>query len=134
MSVRINKYNIHPFVKFLGFREDINYLMSISDIFVHSTLTEAFGLVLIEAMAMGLPIVSTKVEAIPEFVSQPDNYLVDIDDYKNFQKSVKEILIRKENLRFEVSQRNKNFARSIKFSRSQRAENMYQLFFQILKK
>ena len=44
--------------------------MSISNIFVHSTLTEAFGLVLLEAMGEGLPIVSTNVDAISEFVTK----------------------------------------------------------------
>lgn len=38
---------------------DIPHLYSISDIFVHPTFTEGFPRVLIEAMAAGLPIVST---------------------------------------------------------------------------
>ena len=78
----IKKNNIQSNIRFCGFREDLKEIMSISDLFVHSTLTESFGLVLLEAMREGLPIVSTNVDAIPEILSEPDNYLVDINELK----------------------------------------------------
>jgi glycosyltransferase involved in cell wall biosynthesis len=53
---------------FTGVRRDVPDLMAASDVFVMSSLWEGLGLVFLEAMATGLPVVSTRVSAIPEVV------------------------------------------------------------------
>lgn len=55
-------------VLFIGLRRDFSAVLAITDIFVLPTLKEAFGRVLIEAMAMGKPLVATNVGGIPEVV------------------------------------------------------------------
>ena len=130
----IKKYDIESNVKLTGFRNDVKDLMAISDIFVHATLTEAFGLVLIEAMKMGLPIISSKVEAIPELVKEPDNFLIKYDDQKGFRKAVKIAIKRNKKLSKEISLRNIRYGSSKNFSSSERARKMYSYFKDILKK
>ena len=56
-------------VHFLGKRFDVPNVMAAFDVFVHPSLWEGFGIVLLEAMALGLPIVASDVCAIPEIVS-----------------------------------------------------------------
>lgn len=51
-----------------GFREDIPAVMGAFDVFALTSIYEGFGLVLLEAMAAGKPIVATRVSAIPEIV------------------------------------------------------------------
>jgi glycosyltransferase involved in cell wall biosynthesis len=53
-------------VLFTGWIEDVPNVLSVMDIFCLPSLWEAFGIVLVEAMAMRLPIVAANVEGIPE--------------------------------------------------------------------
>lgn len=55
-------------VKFLGFRDDIEELLSIFDVYVLSSIREGVSLTLLEAMACHRPIVATKIGGNPEVV------------------------------------------------------------------
>jgi glycosyltransferase involved in cell wall biosynthesis len=55
-------------VRFLGIRRDVPRILAASDLFAMSSLWEGLGLVFLEAMAARLPIVATRVSAIPEVV------------------------------------------------------------------
>ena len=51
-----------------GFREDVLSLMKSADLFVMSSVTEGLGSAVLDAMAMGLPVVGTTAGGIPEAV------------------------------------------------------------------
>ena len=55
-------------VCWLGWREDAADLMAAFDIFLLPSLHEGFGLALLEAMARRVPIIASRVGAIPEVV------------------------------------------------------------------
>jgi glycosyltransferase involved in cell wall biosynthesis len=55
-------------VELLGLRRDVTQLMRSASLLVHPARFEGFGLVLLEAMREALPIVATRVGAIPEVV------------------------------------------------------------------
>jgi glycosyltransferase involved in cell wall biosynthesis len=55
-------------VRFLGFRPDVECWFRAFDLFVHAPRFEAFGLVVAEAMATGLPVVATRVGGVPDLV------------------------------------------------------------------
>jgi glycosyltransferase involved in cell wall biosynthesis len=55
-------------VRFLGFRRDVPDLMAAADLLVLPSVAEAFGLVLAEALFLGVPVVATRVGGIPEIV------------------------------------------------------------------
>ncbi|QQR83539.1 glycosyltransferase family 4 protein [Candidatus Peregrinibacteria bacterium] len=53
------KYGKNRHIHFLGWRQDVPQLMRASDVLVLPSLREAFGLVLVEAMASGTAVVAT---------------------------------------------------------------------------
>jgi glycosyltransferase involved in cell wall biosynthesis len=60
---------------FLGYvdYERINYLYAYADIFVLPSLTESFPLVLLEAMASGVPVIASRVGGVPEMIEHLSN-------------------------------------------------------------
>lgn len=81
-------------VKFIGYRLDVPRLMASADLLVHPTLTEGFGLILVEAMATGLQVVATNVEGIPEVLAGTDSIMVPPNDAHELRNAVLETLHR----------------------------------------
>jgi glycosyltransferase involved in cell wall biosynthesis len=80
-------------VNFLGWRNDINEIMPIFDIFVLPSLNEGMGRVLVEAMAAGKPIVASNVGGIPDLVQHEHNgLLVPPGDEKALAASIKQLI------------------------------------------
>ncbi|MCI0529753.1 MAG: glycosyltransferase, partial [Nitrospira sp.] len=55
-------------VRFLGFREDVPSLLQAMDVFVLPSVSEGLPLSILEAMALGKPVVASSVGGIPEIV------------------------------------------------------------------
>jgi len=64
----VNKLKISDRVFFLGNRDDIPDLLKKMDIFILSSKWEGFGLVVVEAMASGLPVIATNISGLSEIV------------------------------------------------------------------
>jgi glycosyltransferase involved in cell wall biosynthesis len=79
-------------VTLLGLRGDVTSLLSAMDLFVHPALTESFGLVLIEAMAAGKPILSTAVGIAPEVVTEETGVLVSPSDPEALTRGLERLL------------------------------------------
>jgi glycosyltransferase involved in cell wall biosynthesis len=60
-------------VRFLGHRPDVPDVLAAGDVFVFPSLYEGLGGAVIEAMAMGLPIVASALPALREVVGDGDN-------------------------------------------------------------
>lgn len=76
-------------VIFAGERTDVPRLMAACDIFVMASLWEGFGLVFLEAMAAGKPIVATNVSAVPEAVADGETgVLVPPNDSRAFAEAI----------------------------------------------
>ena len=58
----------HPSVKFLGMREDIPNLMKSIDILLIPSRHEGLGVVIVEAMAVSIPVIGSNSGGIPEVI------------------------------------------------------------------
>ena len=68
-------------ILFLGKQENVSELYSISDLMLLLSEKESFGLVLLEAMACGVPCIGTEVGGIPEVITHGENgFLVPLGD------------------------------------------------------
>ncbi len=65
LEALVEKYSLKEFVQFIGWIEKkyMPSLYGIMDIYVHAAVMEPFGLVISEAMANGIPMVTTKTGA-----------------------------------------------------------------------
>lgn len=63
-----NELGLERHITFLGERSDVHELLGHAGFFVSSSTTEGISLTLLEAMAVGLPIVTTAVGGSPEIV------------------------------------------------------------------
>jgi L-malate glycosyltransferase len=65
---QVKDLHLERAVRMPGFREDVLSLMKSADVFVMSSVTEGLGSAVLDAMAMGLPVVGTRAGGIPEAV------------------------------------------------------------------
>jgi L-malate glycosyltransferase len=86
----VKELAIEDDVLFLGKQENVGELFSICDLKLLLSEKESFGLVLLEAMACGVPVIGTRVGGIPEVIVDGETgYLVDLGDTKDVaQKAV----------------------------------------------
>lgn len=87
-------------VKFLGSieRSETKDVFSLCDIFILPSLYEPFGIVLIEAMAKGKPVIATKIGGPKEIVKSKFGYLVDPTDQTAIKEKI-EYLVKNKNVR-----------------------------------
>lgn len=69
---RIAESPLREHVSYLGSRRDIPDILASLDIFFLPTRSEPFGMVVIEAMAAGVPVVASHVGGIPEIIPNRD--------------------------------------------------------------
>ncbi len=68
LTAAIAARGLETSVVHLGFVEDMPQLYAATDVLAAPSLWEGFGLMLVEAMAAGVPIVANRVGGIPEVV------------------------------------------------------------------
>lgn len=93
------RLHLEKHVKFLGEQKDIPRCLSIMDVFVLSSVKDSFPLSAREAMAMGKPIVATKVGGCSEIVSDGiSGILVEPAQSKSLGSALVSLLSNKEKI------------------------------------
>jgi len=81
-------------VYFAGEVDNVHEYLQASDIFVSPTEKDAFPLALIEAMACGLPVISTPVGGIQEIITDRQNgLLVEARNFQQLYNAIRRLLV-----------------------------------------
>ena len=76
-------------VKFLGKQDGLVEILSASDIFLIPSQSESFGLAALEAMACGLPVISSNIGGLPELIRHNETgFIAGIGDVERMAKYV----------------------------------------------
>lgn len=80
-------------VRFLGKQEAVEELLAICDLFVLPSASESFGLAALEAMACGVPVVSSNAGGLPEIIQDGYNgYMSEVADIESMANHAEQIL------------------------------------------
>jgi len=89
ITQQIERHGLRDRFILTGWRRDIPQLLSILDTIVLSSLWEGLPIILLEAMAAGLPVVATNVGGVSEIIQDGNTgFLVPVGDYSKLAERI----------------------------------------------
>jgi len=93
MEDMVKEFGIAEDVRFLGKQEQMEEILVVSDLFVLPSEYESFGLAALEAMAAGMPVISTNAGGLPEVnIHGKTGCLSNVGDVEDMSKNAIMIL------------------------------------------
>jgi glycosyltransferase involved in cell wall biosynthesis len=110
LQEKIVQLNLSDQLSLVGLQEKVEMYLWNADLYIHSAITEGFGLTIIEAMACGLPVVCTDGKGNRDLIQEGENgFMVGERDQKLFADKI-ELLLKNDNLRQEMGEKARKFA------------------------
>ena len=91
LKSKVEKDNI-PDVRFLGSRTDVENIIPGCDMLVLPSFSESFGLVLIEALACGKPVIGSNVGGISEIITEDVGLLINPNDSSTLSDAISKLI------------------------------------------
>ena len=94
----IHEFELHDRVSLVGELEEteLEQYYSKADVFVLPTLLETYGMAVAEALARGLPVISTTTGAIPQLVGNDAGILVPVGDLASLTRALAKMIANEE--------------------------------------
>ncbi|MDE5876024.1 MAG: glycosyltransferase [Muribaculaceae bacterium] len=94
LEIQINSLHLEDNVKLVGFknRNEISEIYSKADCFVLASRRETFGVVYIEAMLAGLPVIATRCGGPEDFVHENNGLLIETESVEELSKALKKMI------------------------------------------
>ncbi|MCP4608621.1 MAG: glycosyltransferase family 4 protein [Planctomycetes bacterium] len=127
----VKQMDIGEVVTFVGKvpNEEVSKYLIASDVFVLPSLSESFGIVNLEAMACGLPIVASGVGGLPDIIKSGENgFLVEPRNPEQIAEKIL-LLLGDDVLRKKISKVNREHSKSYSWETVvQKLENIYRSY------
>lgn len=109
LNKKVEEENIHDVI-FTGSRNDVENIIPSCDVLILPSFSESFGLVLIEALACGKPVIGSDVGGITEIINDDVGLLVNPNKISSIAKAI-DTIIQDDDLRlvFSLNARNRAF-------------------------
>lgn len=118
---------IYDHIIFTGYRNDIANILNSSDVFICMSEREAFGISIMEAMATGLPVITTDSGGTREIITNKETGIIlDFNDIETMSSSIIS-LIKSQKLRNFYSEKGFSLIKD-KFSLDRTASETYNLY------
>ncbi len=88
----VEELNLGRYVSFLPPSPHPEYVLGAADLFMLMSEEESFGQAALEALACGVPVVSTRVGGIPELITPEVGRLVELGDLEAYASAAAELL------------------------------------------
>lgn len=93
IEIMVEDRNLNRNFSFLGIRDDVEDVLGISDIFFLPSCWEGLGLVVLEAMSVGLPVVASDLQVLRETVVDNDSGILwPVHDEEGMAQQILELL------------------------------------------
>ncbi len=124
----VRELNIKEDVYFLGKQEAVVDILNASDLFLMPSQSESFGLSALEAMACGVPTITTSIGGLPELVIHNETgYIAEIGDVERMAKYAIDLLSNPNKYKkFSENARK----RAVEFFNKDKIVNQYEEFYQ----
>jgi glycosyltransferase involved in cell wall biosynthesis len=110
---KAKEYGLECSIVFTGYTDNVKELLNSSDIFIAHSESEAFGIAILEAMASGLPVITTACGGTAEIVNEDfgNGLLADFGDIKGYADNI--ALLVKRSLRRKYAENGQSVVRHL---------------------
>lgn len=128
---QIEASNLQERIHLAGYvdQADLPVVYNLASLFVYPTLYEGFGLPALEALACGVPVITTDTSSLPEIVAEA-GVLIPLDDEQALFEAMKSVL-KDRKLRQDMIQ--KGLIQAKKFTWKRTAQKTLQVYRRVLK-
>jgi glycosyltransferase involved in cell wall biosynthesis len=106
----VEKINCHSAITHIEWSDEVEYFMAEADCFIHASHREGFPNVILQAAAMGLPIICSKIPGNIDIVEhENEGYIYPVKNSKALQEVMEQVL----NNRVEVVKRAQNLQQKV---------------------
>ncbi len=93
LEAKIARRGLGDRVELLGYCDDVRAILAGADLFVLPSVSEGYGIALVEAMAAGLPVIGSTAGGIPEVLGPfADGWAISADDREGWAEAIERVM------------------------------------------